>query len=196
MMIDPEGLSYYNRASCVALCTVAGGAVGGIVGGLVGAGGGALGGTLVAPGFGTLSGALAGANASLAPSISAGTNLGFASGLAFCPNDTDESYILNSESGPKTGNAELDKALKGSSPGDSNKGWKTAGTKESLEAEIKKIPGAIQTPTSNGGSVTVLPDGTRINIYPERGSVPGKAGWQVIPPGSSSGSQIKGTLGN
>ncbi len=95
---------------------------------------------------------------------------------------------------PNTGNADLDEVLGDSVAGDTNKGWKTPGTKEGLEEAIANIPGAEESKkTSKGGTSTTLPGGIKIDVYPKRGS-DGLPGWSVTnPSGNNSG---KGSIGD
>jgi hypothetical protein len=96
--------------------------------------------------------------------------------------------------GPSTGNDELDDVLSDAIPSDSgNKGFELPGTREDLEEGLRGIEGAKQRPTANGGTTTVLPDGTKVDTYPGRKSSGfDKPGWQVTKPGASR-PRIKGT---
>lgn len=101
----------------------------------------------------------------------------------------DDDHIVLNEAPPQTGNTDIDTILGDSVPGDSgNFGYNTPGTKEDFEEAVRGLDGSIQRPTDtqsgpSTGTTTTLPDGTKVDTYPERGST-GLPGWSVTPPGS------------
>lgn len=93
--------------------------------------------------------------------------------------------IFNEES-PKTGNDQLDEVLDSAEPTDSGtKGYRYPGSQEELVENLGNIEGAEQVVRPDGGSTTILPDGTKIDTYPSRTSN-GNPGWAVTKPGASS----------
>ncbi|MDH2274470.1 hypothetical protein, partial [Moraxella porci] len=99
--------------------------------------------------------------------------------------------IFSSDS-PKTGNDELDEVLEDATRSDDgDKGYEYPGTREELIEELQQIEGARHNPPRpDGGTTTILPDGTKIDTYPSRSST-GKPGWSVTKPGKAKPS-IKG----
>jgi hypothetical protein len=87
------------------------------------------------------------------------------------------------DSGPSTGNSDLDEVLKDATPTDSgDKGYEYPGTQQDLIDKIGNIDGAEVHDKGNGVVVIDLNDGTRVNTYPGRTST-GKPGWSVTKPG-------------
>ncbi|XWN29787.1 MAG: RHS repeat-associated core domain-containing protein [Devosia sp.] len=95
------------------------------------------------------------------------------------------------ESGPSTGNPDVDKVFAGSTSTGGDKAWETPKGQAEVERELEAIPGAEQTKFPGGSSTTV--DGTKVDVYGRRTSTR-YPGWSVTRPGGRPGSGGKGSL--
>ncbi|MER8409373.1 hypothetical protein NKH16_32840 [Mesorhizobium sp. M1307] len=92
-----------------------------------------------------------------------------------------------------TGNPDVDSVFGGAKAADDGeKGYVVTGDPSTFADKLKNIPGAIQNPTNVGGTTTTLPDGTKVDTYPERRTT-GKPGFAITKPGQKK-AEIKGSF--
>ncbi|MGF2734656.1 SpvB/TcaC N-terminal domain-containing protein [Marinobacter sp. DUT-1] len=118
-------------------------------------------------------------------------NQGSKGGAQGSSDASSEGAVESENSGPATGNTDLDEVLSGATPKDGGKkGYSLPGTQDELIGNLGDIDGAEQIDRPDGGTTTVLPDGTKVDTYPGRSST-GKPGWSVTKPGATK-PRIKG----